>query len=270
MPVKNVYLLDMGWLGGDIGWFLPGAGAMTYSDKSPKREWVLIPIMAAVVEHTDGYILFDTGISPDYMKTHQKGVIEAFPIEKFSDENRLERQLALLNLKPEDISFVVLSHLHIDHVGQASLFKDSKTPLIVQRKELEYALTSLWMGKYGAYDPADLDPLRGANWVPIEEPSFELLDGIMLEFTGGHTPGHQAMVVDVGNGKKFIFTGDFLHLPQELDLESKGWLLGDALEFENYVKRIKTRLVTKRYKLIITHDPELWNKYPKAPKPIQW
>ncbi|MCY0859774.1 MAG: N-acyl homoserine lactonase family protein [Sulfolobaceae archaeon] len=272
MPVKNVYLLDLGWLGGDIGWFLPGAagGAMTYSNKNPKREWVLIPVSAAVIEHTDGYILFDTGIAPDAMQTHEKGLMEAFPIEKFSEENRLEKQLALLNLKPEDIMYVVISHLHLDHIGQAVIFKDLKTPIIVQKKELQYALLMLWQNKGGAYDFADLAPLRGANWIPIGDEKLELLDGVEAEFTGGHTPGHQVLNVDVGNGKKFTLTGDYLHLPKELDLQAKGWLLGDADEWHTYIAKMRMRLASKKYKLIISHDPDLWNKYPKAPKPVKW
>jgi len=138
MYAEKIYLLDYGWLGGDCGWFLPGAagGAMTYSNRKPERKWIEIPVSGALIQHKDGYILFDTGISPEAMKTHEKGLMEAFPITRISEENRLENQLKKINVKPEDISFVVISHLHLDHIGQAAIFKDLKTPIIVQKKEL--------------------------------------------------------------------------------------------------------------------------------------
>lgn len=271
MPADRIYLLDLGWLGGDLGWFLPGAagGAMTYSNRNPQRVWVEIPVTAAVVIHKDGIVLFDTGIAPDAMQTHAKGLMEAFPITRFSDENLIEKQLALIGLKPGDISFIVISHLHLDHIGQAKVFKDYHIPIIVQKKELMYALYMLWQGKGGAYDLADLQPLIGAAWHPIDDTRFDLLDGVTLEWTGGHTPGHQVMRVTTKAGNTYIFTGDYLHLPQEYDLEAKGWLLGDADEWHAYIRKLKVMVKAYHAKLAISHDPQLWEKYPKAPKYIE-
>jgi len=95
MKAKKIYLLDLGMLGGDSGWFLPGAagGAKTYSNRNATSQWIEIPVSAALIEHPEGYILLDTGIAPDAMQTHEKGLMEAFPIIKFSEENKLEKQL---------------------------------------------------------------------------------------------------------------------------------------------------------------------------------
>ncbi|BBD73804.1 N-acyl homoserine lactonase AttM [Sulfodiicoccus acidiphilus] len=271
MVAEKIYLLDLGWLGGDLGWFLPGAagGALTNSNKSPKREWVEIPVTAALVQHKDGYVLFDTGIAPDAMQTHAKGLMDVFPIIKFSEENRIERQLMKVGIKPSDVSFVVISHLHLDHIGQALPFKDAKVPILVQKKELEYALYMLWQGKGGAYDLADLEPLKGANWVPIDDRTFQLLDGVELEFTGGHTPGHQVMHVSTRGGNNYTFTGDYLHIPQEYELEAKGWLLSDADEWHSYIRKLKVRERARKAKIVLSHDPGLWNKFPSAPKGLE-
>ncbi|PYB68892.1 N-acyl homoserine lactonase family protein [Thermoplasma sp. Kam2015] len=271
MKANKIYILDFGWLGGDIGWFLPGqlGGAMTYSNREPKREWVEIPITGAVVEHPEARILFDTGISPDAMKTHEKGLMEAFPIIKMGEENHIEKQLGLLGLKPEDIDFVVISHLHLDHVGQASVFRDAKVPLIVQRRELESALSMIWQGKSGAYDYSDLLPLKGARWMTLDDPVFEIVDGVSVEFTGGHTAGHQVMNVETEKGNRYTMTGDFLHLPREYEVEAKGWLLSDAQEWNSYIKKMKIREAARRQKLIISHDPGIWDKYPHAPKYVE-
>src|SRR5579875_2521348 len=105
--VKKIYMFDFGWLGGDGGWFLPGWGAMTYSDKAPQRVWVEIPVTGVLMDTDIGYIVFDTGVAPNAWQTHTRGVLEAFPVIKFSDENRIEKQLNNLGLKPSDIAFVI-------------------------------------------------------------------------------------------------------------------------------------------------------------------
>ncbi|MEM3615118.1 MAG: MBL fold metallo-hydrolase [Candidatus Methanomethylicia archaeon] len=61
-------------------------------------------------------------------------------MSKFTNENRLENQLKLMELKHSDISFIVFTHLHLDHVGQACLFKEYKTPFIAHLREISYAV----------------------------------------------------------------------------------------------------------------------------------
>ncbi|MCE4611957.1 MAG: N-acyl homoserine lactonase family protein, partial [Desulfurococcales archaeon] len=258
-------LLDYGWLAGDGGWFLPGWGAATYSEREPRRVWVEIPVSGVLLDTDIGYILFDTGVAPDAWETHTRPVLEAFPIIKFGDENRLENQLKAVGLKPEDVAYVIQSHLHFDHVGQTYLFKDHKTPIIVHKKELQFALMMLWMGKEGAYQSANLEPLKGANWFIFDGNFFELAEGIRIYFSGGHTPGHVVLSVKTKKGNVYFFTGDHIHLPRELEVESKGWLLADYDEWLTFVKQLKLWERAQKAKIVICHDPDLWKKYPKAP-----
>jgi glyoxylase-like metal-dependent hydrolase (beta-lactamase superfamily II) len=127
----------------------------------------------------------------------------------------------------------------------------------------------MWMGKVGDYQPVDLEPLRGANWFPLDGDSFELLPGIDLMWAGGHTPGSMMMRVATDAGNNYIFTGDFIHLPAELETESKGWLLADADEFLTGIRRLQLLAKRPNSRLVISHDPKLWEKYPKAPKYIE-
>ncbi len=267
MKAERIHLLDLGWLGGDIGWFLPGAAgcAMTFSNRNPIRRWVEIPVSAALVRHPEGNILFDVGISPQAMNTHAKGLVEAFPIVRMSDENRIEVQLEKVGLRPKDIDFIVISHLHLDHIGQIGPFLEHQIPIVVQKRELESALYLLWQGKGGAYDFADLDGLRGAPWAPIHDHQFDLLDGVTLEWTGGHTAGHQVMHVSTAAGNFYTLTGDYLHMPEEYDMEAKGWLLSDAEEWHAYIRKLKLLHKARKGRLVMGHDPDLWAKYDAAP-----
>ncbi|MCL6647142.1 MAG: N-acyl homoserine lactonase family protein [Chloroflexi bacterium] len=270
MRAEELYLLDLGWLGGDCGWFLPGAagGAATAADRNPPRKWVEIPVTAVVVRHPDGVVLFDAGVAPDANQTHDPGVVSAFPVVRFSEENRIEEQLGRIGLRPEDVRFIVISHLHFDHVGQLGPFLAHDIPIIVQKRELEAALYMLWQGKGGAYDFTDLERLRGARWAPIQDDRFELLEGVWLEKTGGHTAGHQVMHVQTAPGRWYTFTGDYLHIPDEYRLEAKGWLLGDAEEWHAYIRKLKVMERARQARLVLSHDPELWSKYPAAPNPL--
>lgn len=270
LPAQKMCLLDLGALSGDKGWFLPGSlgGGATRSNRSPERTWVEIPVVAALIQHKDGLVLFDAGASPDVNTTRPK-TTEEFPLTRFSDQNLLEKQLSLLGLRPADIAYVVISHLHWDHIGQLPTFGNRKVPLILQKRELEWALYSIWQAKALNYTLEDMQPLIGSNWFPLEDKSFELLDGITLEWTGGHTPGHQIVKVTMTSGNTYVLTGDYLHTPEEYDLETKGWLLGDAEEWQAEIRKLKLQVMAQKAKLVISHDPGLWEKYPRAPRWIE-
>jgi N-acyl homoserine lactone hydrolase len=271
MPARRMYLLDLGSLSGDKGWFLPGAlgGAATRENRTPSRTWMEVPVPAALIEHEDGIVLFDAGTVPDALISRPRPT-QNFPLTRFTSENRLEKQLSSIGFKPDDINYVVISHLHWDHIGQLpALGMNSKVPLIVQKKELEWALLTIWQGKGVYYTAEDMNPLLGANWFPLQEKAFELLDGIVLEWTGGHTPGHQIAKVTLNSGDSYVLTGDYLHIPEEYDLETKGWLLGDGEEWQTEIRKLKLEVLSRKSKLVISHDPGLWEKYPKAPKALE-
>jgi len=270
MVAEKMYLLDLGQLSGDIGWFLPGrdGGAATKTNRNQARRWVDVPVDAALIIHEDGIILFDSGPSSDANETRPIPTTN-FPITRFNEENMLEKQLALVGYKPEDIDYIVLSHLHWDHIGQLNIFKELKTPIIVQKKELEWALYSIWIGKGVYYTFEDMNMLRNMIWYPIDEKIFELFDGVTLYWTGGHTPGHQIAKVTLRSGNCYFLLGDFLHIPEEYEKEAKGWLLADSEEWLTELRKLKLREKTQNCKLVISHDPDLWKKFPKAPNPVE-
>ncbi|WP_048052771.1 MBL fold metallo-hydrolase [Saccharolobus islandicus] len=269
MSVNKIYLLDHGKISADLAWFLPTP--MTEEEmKNPKpRNWTDVSVMSAVIEHKDGIILFDTGISEKVREKWPQIALSVFPVTKFSDENRMENQLRQIGLKPEDIHFIVFSHLHLDHTGNLDLFRSAKPAVIVHEKELKYSLLNVWLNKPVPYLLKDLEILREMNVVPMSTDYLELLPGVELYLFGGHTPGSIILKVRTQNDNNYIFTGDFIHLPDELDFESKGWLLGNAEEYYTRIRLLKALMKLPRTNVIITHDPKLWDKYPKAPKELK-
>jgi glyoxylase-like metal-dependent hydrolase (beta-lactamase superfamily II) len=218
--------------------------------------------------HKDGVVLVDTGPSPDAMETRPVPT-NNFWIAKLTEENLLERQLSLIGYKPEDISHIVLTHLHWDHVGQLTPFKNLNIPIVIQKKELEWALYSIWIGKGVYYTLEDMNMLReGFPLYPIDG-RFELLDGVTAYWSGGHTPGHQILEVSLRSGNCYFLLGDFLHVKEELDKEMKGWLLSNVEEYLAMLKWLKLKINASRCKPIVAHDPNLWSDFPRAPKAIE-
>ncbi len=149
--------------------------------------WDEAPVHGFVVKHPDGVILVDTGIGE--------------PTDLVSDWRVVNRSvadaLAEIDLSPVDVSLVVNTHLHFDHCGQNAVF--AHAPFLVQRAELARARRE--------------EP-EVAGWFDFAGARFELLDGdcdvlpgVRVLATPGHTLGHQSVVVDVA-GDKEVMIGD--------------------------------------------------------------
>ncbi len=149
-------------------------------------------------------ILVDTGIG-------DKWDARSTDIYRIERNDTVDSSLARAGFKPEDITKVVLTHLHFDHDGATTKLDESGKPVprfpnarhYVQRKEWEAALTPNRRSR-ASYMPADFLPIREAGLLELVDGDvrLELELGLALELilTGGHTPGHQVVVMRTGSG----------------------------------------------------------------------
>ena len=110
MPVKAMYALQNGFIGAP-------RSVLFYGEYS--AEAVAIPVTCYLIQTADAVVLFDTGLSPRAVP----GLVEKDPLARFTDADLLVHRLDALGLTPDDITFVVLSHLHYDHAGGAHMFR---------------------------------------------------------------------------------------------------------------------------------------------------
>ncbi|SNR28411.1 N-acyl homoserine lactonase family protein [Actinoplanes regularis] len=158
------------------------------------------PALGYLIDHPDGRILVDTGMG------HVPGVDAHYRPRRVA----LGEALAVAGSKIDDIRYVVNCHLHFDHCGgNAEL---AGRPVFTQRSELALARTSeQYLAALVDHPGAVLEELDG---------EAEILPGVLIVPTPGHTAGHQSVVVVTGDGAVIVagqshdhataFTGDVL------------------------------------------------------------
>lgn len=88
---------------------------------------VTIPYPMFVIDHPKGLVLFDTGPVIEHWPDLMLKGVETTP------EQRADRQLVRLGYKPEEVKYVVISHMHMDHCGGMNLFPDAT--FIIRKQE---------------------------------------------------------------------------------------------------------------------------------------
>lgn len=147
----------------------------------------------------------------------------------YTDTSNLITNLDIFGLSPADVTHVVLSHLHFDH-SAGSTFIDSKNSTkatlpnahyFVQQLEWLYAADQSSENPTGAHAGYQMDELYKLyaedRLVLIKDNYFELIKGIELIHTGGHTPGHQIVKIQ-DSGETAYYLGDLV--PSELHLNN--------------------------------------------------
>ncbi len=146
-----------------------------------------------LVRTPDSLGLIDTGYgSKSPPKFRQRYALE--------DGAPLVRNLAAAGIAPDEIDWIVLTHLHFDHAGGAT-YRDESGQLrptfprarhFIQRTEWDDAVANL-PELAGAYYTDDFVPLREAGLVDFVEGDSEVVPEVSTQVTGGHTRGHQVI-----------------------------------------------------------------------------
>ena len=186
-----------------------------------------LPVNAFLVEHPAGLCLFDTG------QTVRATQAAYFPrwqpflrLARFELEAReeAEARLRALGISPGDISWVVLSHLHTDHVGGLAPFGGSD--VLVTRREWERAngLAGRVRGYLPQHWPVGVQPrvldLDTGGFGPFPGSHDLAGDGkLLIVATPGHTAGHASLLVRRSEGD-ILLGGDLAHAPADLEREA--------------------------------------------------
>jgi glyoxylase-like metal-dependent hydrolase (beta-lactamase superfamily II) len=215
-----------------------------------ERNRIPLALRCLLVEHDDGLVLIDTGIGN---KENDK-FRDIYGVDNAGANGRtkLEDALAALGHDPEDIKWVINTHLHFDHAGGNTSLAGLSFPraqYVVQRRELDFArhTNERTAASYLAHN---------FQSVPFQliDGETEILPGIRAIPTPGHVPYHQSILVESG-GEKACFVADLVPTSAHLPLP---WIMGYDLEplvtLETR-RRIYQRAEAEGWLLVFEHDP---------------
>ena len=218
------------------------------------RNRVLLDVNCPLIRAGGKTILVDTGVGTKHDDKRKA--------QMAMNVGHLVDQVRGHGLEPEDVDYVVFSHLHFDHAGGATyLGSDGKpTPTfpraqhIVQRKDWEEATHPNERNAAGYFE-SDFAPLETANQLELLDGDTEIVPGVSVKVTGGHTAGHQIVLIEVA-GQKACFFGDLVPSEAHLPLPySQGFDLYplDVLE----QKRVLLKQAhDEQWLVIFDHDPQ--------------
>ena len=256
------------------GTMMIGKGFLqNFAPMEPKIE---IPIGFFVIKHPKGNVVFDTGNNDKVIAdTGYWGKLAEVFEPKMTQDDAMDAQLAKIGLSTNDIKYVVVSHMHLDHGGNVGKFPNST--IVIQDDELNFAMFP--DEPYAAgYIPDDVSVLRSG--VGASKPnSIDMLringdldlfgDGsLVIHRSPGHTKGTQMLTVRLPKTGPVILTSDAAYFRDnvEKNLVPNIALAYDATGIIKGYDWIRRKIATENASYFTSHDPDAWKTLKKAPE----
>jgi N-acyl homoserine lactone hydrolase len=205
-------------------------------------------------------VLVDTGYRPGTfgeLENPESGFIQV------SEDQLVVNQLARLGIEPDDIRYVILTHLDPDHAGFVDAFPSSE--IVVQRKHLEFAQTSEEPRFLFTKERWSRTSLR----FRFVEGDSELLPGIELIESGGHVPAHQSVLVRLAHFGNVLLAIDAIPQSSMRDGDNRRFTRLDMAQEElvQSTKKLMRIAETEGVKLIVFgHDRQQWETLRLSPE----
>ncbi len=229
-----------------------------WEKENPADERNRIPLETncTLVQTTTATILIDTGYGSKATEKERER-------QALARGNPLVENLAQAGVAAEGVDFVVLTHLHFDHVGGCT-FRDPEGVLrptfpnarhIVQQREWEDALGNIPELR-GAYFSEELQVLGDAGLIQTVQGHHLIADGVAVEPTGGHTRGHQVVQLG-GTNDQAIYISELCPLTAHLRVF---WTMAfdqDLLELRRAKLKFLEQASSGRWLVLFNHDPRV-------------
>jgi len=248
----RLYVLDCGVIKGlDPGLFNFKPGELAETE---------LAVPCYLIVHPKGTLMWDVGAIPDTaFSSDNTTVTQSY----FTSTHTLGSQLAALGYEPTDITYLGLSHYHLDHVANANEFASSTW--LVRKVERD----AMFADKPPAVtDPTVYNKLKDSKTIILDKDEYDVFgDGkVIIKSAPGHTPGHQVLILKFAKTGNVMLAGDLYHYPEERAQNriptfefSKDETLASRAMIEDYCKKTNTQLW-------IEHDYVANSKLKKAPQ----
>ncbi len=236
--------------------------------KPDERNRIPLALRCLLVEHDAGPVLIDTGIG----NKEKAKFLDIYGVENAGESGPTQLEDAILEVgfRPEDIAYVINTHLHFDHAG-GNTYKDQEgkggkegkemrvafpnASYVVQNKELEFGRNTNERTA-ASYLPPNYEPVAEAGKWQLVDGEIELLPGIRLLPTPGHVPFHQSVLI-TDSGETSCYLGDLIPTSAYVPLP---WIMGYDLEplvtLESK-RELLRRAEAEGWLMVFEHDPEV-------------
>ena len=220
------------------------------ADPQNRISLALRPVLVRTRTHN---ILVDAGIG-DKLAAKE---IEIYGVDR---TEHLELSLAGAGVTARDVDIVIASHLHFDHVGGLTTLVDgvltptfSRARHVIRRGEWQDALHTHERNR-ASYLAENYLPLDQAKLIDFIDEDTEVVPGVRVCRTGGHTMHHQIVRIESG-GRTAIFAADLIPTAAHID---EAWIMGYdlyPLETLAHKKRLVREAIAGEYVIFFEHDP---------------
>ncbi|MCS6862052.1 MAG: MBL fold metallo-hydrolase, partial [Abditibacteriales bacterium] len=219
-----------------------------------ERNRILMETNCLLIRTAGRTILVDTGCGTKMMPKER----EIWGLEG----EDIVAALSARGVKAEEVDTVVLTHLHVDHVGGALILVDGKPQpafpnarYLVQRGEFEDAQRELSLLRRD-YSLEDFLPLQAAGVLDLLDGDTEVAPGVRTWVTGGHTRAHQALLLE-SMGEKAIYFADLI--PTTAHLKPAWNMAFDVFPLETMQRKLQIlpRVVEENWLCFFDHDPNV-------------
>jgi len=261
----KVTTIDAGslWLDGGAMFGVVPKPLWSRRAESDDRNRILLAMRCLLVHTGRELVLVDTGVGS---KESDK-FAEIYRIENAGSPTRLEESLRDVGVEPGDIDVVLSTHLHFDHAGGNTLTTDAgevtaafpNAVYRIRRQEWDFAHLDNERVK-ASYLPSNFDPLEREGRIRFIENDGEVMPGISVIRTPGHTPGHQSVLIGAGD-RKLFYLADLIPTAAHLPLP---WIMGydvEPLVTLESKRRELAQAVEEGWTLAFEHDPKIaWGR----------
>lgn len=211
-----------------------------------------------VLRHANDTIVLDTGFHPDAGERRGRTCL-IHPREALTD----------LGIDPGEVSRVIVSHLHYDHVGNLDLFPRARVH--VPEREL-----SFWTSEIARHPQffrhvetdsiAQVIALDRAHRVDRYDGRQELAPGIQAITVAGHSPGQQVFVVQTA-GRPLVLASDAAHLYEELEHDRPFGIVVNLVEMYRAYAMLRGLEQELGAVVVPGHDPRVTERFEQLPEP---
>lgn len=230
-----------------------------------ERNRIQMCMRCLLIEHPSGLVLIDTGAG----NKEDEKFIDVYGIENAGAGGRtaLEDGIREIGARPEDVAIVINTHLHFDHCG-GNTFRDEAGAIkpsfpnarhFVKRGEYDYA-THPNERTGASYFPRNFMPIVATGKFEFVTREREIVKGIRVIPTPGHTPFHQSVLIESA-GERAFFLADLVPTHAHLPLP---WIMGydvEPLVTLETKRRLLRRAEDEDWNVVFEHDASVaWGR----------